>query len=373
MAIQMIKFSTVFSFLAGMLLTVVIYCSDVRMLFKQMSHFHCEDHGATNDTATLSSQPFVINQDKIIRIKQELNDSNSSPPAFSDGVHLWKYLMNNEHICSDTDMVDVVIIVHTAPYNVERRQRIRQTYGSRSKFLPFQVRVVFLLGFTYTKTVEEKVKLEHRTYNDTIMGDFTDDYHNLTLKGVMGFRWLNEFCQNSRFVLKIDDDVMVNMYKLLFTFRSLMYNKKKSIFCNTWFKDTMPVLRNDKWKVEPHLFYKRKFFPYDYCSGFLVLFTSDMIQPMYEASKVVPFFWIDDVYLFGMLPSAVGGVTYHNLELGKYLSLSGVEALNCTQTLGTSCPMLASLVGASQFINYWRVIEGIYATQSWNVQSRFVE
>ena len=313
----------------------------------------------------------AISLDKIMSIKRELNDSKASPPAFYDGVHQWKFVMNNPDICSDAETVDMMIIVHTAPSHLDRRQRMRQTFANRTKFLPFQVRIAFLLGLTDDETVGQHLRSEHKNFSDTILGDFKDDYHNLTLKGVMGYRWISEFCGNAQFVLKIDDDVMINMYKLLYTFRSHMYNKKKSIFCMTKPKNSAGIFRKGKWKVNPSIFYEKKTFPYDYCSGFAVLFTSDMMAPMYQAAKEVPSFWIDDLYLFGMLPSAVGGVTYYNYR--KFTSLKSKEAFNCTQTRGPACPIFASLVDSDQFMKHWKLIENIYSTEHWRVDARFVE
>ena len=94
---------------------------------------------------------------------------------------------------------------------------------------------------------------------------------------------------------------------------------------------------------------------------------------MYEAAKKVPFFWIDDVYLFGMLPSAVGGVTYYNYALGRNTSLNDAAAMNCTTTQRDACPIFASLVGPNMFMKYWNLIESIYSIESWTMKVRYVE
>ena len=378
MAILGYKSRYIAPFLAGTTLMVLVFQMDYtsRGAKQQSPSSHCSDPHSdphSNHDNTSKTQMLTISSNKVNKIKKELNDSEAKPPAFSDGVHPWNYVMNNPNICSDADMVDIIIIVHTAPSHLEKRQNIRQTYANRTKFVPYQIRIAFLLGLTNDKDVTQKLYSEHAAFNDTVMGDFKDDYHNLTLKGVMGYRWISEFCQNSKFVLKIDDDVIINMYKLLNTFRMHMYNKKKSIFCNTWNKNTMGILREGRWKVEPHLFYKKGAFPYTYCSGFMVLFTSDMMRPMFEAAKVVPFFWIDDVYLFGMLPSAVGGVSYYNYALGQNTTLNGNAAMNCTRTLGHACPMFASLIGPDQFMKYWNIIESLYSIESWKIGTRFVQ
>ena len=213
---------------------------------------------------------------------------------------------------------------------------------------------------------------EYTRYNHTLMGNFKDDYHNLTLKGVMGYRWVSEYCQNSKFVLKIDDDILVNVYKLLYSFLNHMSGKTKSIFCNLWYKGSMPILRTGKWKVESHIFAKKHEFPYDYCSGFLVLLTSDLMRPMYEAAKMMPFFWIDDVYLFGMLPSVVGGVTYYNYALDQNTTLNDKVAINCTRNLGAKCGIFATYISDAAYWPLWNNWKDIFHPGSWNVQSKLV-
>ncbi|XP_059155660.1 beta-1,3-galactosyltransferase 1-like isoform X2 [Physella acuta] len=309
---------------------------------------------------------------KVQDIKLEINDSRTTDDALYPAKMIGHYIMVNPDLCRSAHVIDIIIIVHTSPANLENRQRIRESFGKEDNFLPFHVRVAFLLGRTTNQTLERILWFEHATYNDTIMASFTDSYHNLTLKGVMGYQWVSQHCANSKFVLKIDDDVIINMYKLLYSFLNHMNGKTKSIFCNVWYKDTMPILRDGKWKVESHMFARRKTFPYDYCSGFVVLMTTDLMAPMYEAALTTPFFWIDDVYLFGMLPSIVGHVTYYNYKLDQNVTLVPQKAINCTQTLGVKCPIFASIISGGAFWNYWGMIQSLYTSSSWKVENKIV-
>ncbi|XP_005089785.1 beta-1,3-galactosyltransferase 1-like [Aplysia californica] len=322
-------------------------------------------------TQTVTTMSPVVRR-KIQIIKEDLNFSSLTNDAYYPGEMVGKYIMVNPDLCRDADKIDIIIIVHTAPANLEKRQRIRDSFAKQSNFLPFQVRVAFLLGLTSNKTLERVLWSEHTKYNDTVMGNFKDDYHNLTLKGVMGFRWISEHCANSRFVLKIDDDVLINMYKLLYSFLNHMNGKRKSIFCNLWHKNTMPILRTGKWRVAPHVFSHKQTFPYDYCSGFVVIMTSDLMRPLYEAAQTTPFFWIDDVYLFGMLPSVVGGVTYYNYALNKNMTLRAKIATNCTKHKGFHCPIFATFINNHAYWKYWKLITEVYTSEPWNFENKVV-
>ena len=325
----------------------------------------------STSSLNLRLNPAVLK--KVDSMHQVLNLSRFADDTVYPAKRIGRYLMVYQNLCADVDHVHLIMIVHTAPKNLHRRQRIRDTFGKRSLFYPFNVRVAFLLGKTENSTLERVLWMEHARYNDTVMGDFLDDYHNLTLKGVMGYRWVNQFCPNSELVLKIDDDVFINTYKLLYSFINHMRGKPKSIFCNLWHKGTMPILRQGKWKVDTRLFSKMSTFPYDYCSGFVVLLSSDLMGPMHQAAMTTPFFWIDDVYLFGMLPSVVGGVTYYNYALNKNVALNDKKTINCTVEQGARCPIFGSIIADHNYWRYWDMVSSLYVSGDWKVENKLIE
>uniref|UniRef100_A0A2C9JQQ7 Hexosyltransferase n=1 Tax=Biomphalaria glabrata TaxID=6526 RepID=A0A2C9JQQ7_BIOGL len=162
-------------------------------------------------TTTTTINPTLAR--KLEKIKVDLNDSQLTQETMFPWRNIGRYLMLDPYLCKrGVESLDIILIVHTAPANLHRRQRIRETFGNESFFLPFRIRVAFLLGKTQNKTLERVLWFEHVTYNDTVMGDFLDSYYNLSIKGVMGYRWVSQYCSNSKYVFKIDDDVIVNMF-----------------------------------------------------------------------------------------------------------------------------------------------------------------
>ncbi|BFY98028.1 hypothetical protein BsWGS_01068 [Bradybaena similaris] len=319
----------------------------------------------TTRMALASEQPistFVdfLQLQNVAQIKRDLNYSTLTSEAVMPAYRIGNYIFLNANLCKDVQHIDFIIIVHTAPQHFERRRRIRASFANPSLFYPIQIRVAFLLGKTHNTTLTRMLWLEHETYNDTVMGDFIDDYHNLTIKCVMGVRWLKDHCPNADFVLKIDDDVVINMFRLIYWFLPQMKEKKRSIFCNVFTIGEMAVLRQGKWKVDSHIFPSFKAYPYKYCSGFTVIMTPDLVDPLYQAAKVTPFFWIDDVYLFGMLPFVVGNVSYHHHPLSKNMTMSYSTALNCLLTQGMRCPVYSTIIPDAQFWTYWKMLTDMY-------------
>ena len=44
---------------------------------------------------------------------------------------------------------------------------------------------------------------EHKLYGDIVQGSFIENYKNLTLKGIMGLKWVSQHCQEVAFTIKV--------------------------------------------------------------------------------------------------------------------------------------------------------------------------
>uniref|UniRef100_A0AAV2IZ74 Hexosyltransferase n=1 Tax=Knipowitschia caucasica TaxID=637954 RepID=A0AAV2IZ74_KNICA len=108
--------------------------------------------------------------------------------------------------------------------NFENRQAIRETWG-RSGHVSGEynirgglVRTVFLLGKQESKPhldMDILLRDESRKYGDILQWDFKDTFFNLTLKDVLFWRWLEQYCPKAVFVFKGDDDVFVRTDALM--------------------------------------------------------------------------------------------------------------------------------------------------------------
>ena len=69
--------------------------------------------------------------------------------------------------------------------------------------------------------VEANIEKEYRKHGDVIKVDISDTYNNLLLKSVSILNWVFKFCPRVDFLLKVDDDVYVNVRNLVATIRDL--------------------------------------------------------------------------------------------------------------------------------------------------------
>ena len=136
------------------------------------------------------------------------------------------------------------------------------------------------------------------------MIDTFESYENIIYKHLTLVDWAAKNCPRATYVIKIDDDVFVNMKSLtmhlLTKFSSVDVSRNyKFMYCN---KMAMATPRRDsgsKWRISYEM-YPFFFFP-NYCGGFAYITNIATIKVMQEQSQIIPRFWIDDAYVTGFL------------------------------------------------------------------------
>ena len=116
----------------------------------------------------------------------------------------------------------------------------------------------------------------------------------------MAFEWASTYC-NFLFFLKMDDDTFVNVKRLISVLARPEIPKEK-LYMGHCFKGPV-VKRGGKWKVS-YEGYNQTFYP-DFCSGYGIVLSFDVVHLFVDLYAVVPWFKIDDVYI-GMLAEKAG-------------------------------------------------------------------
>ncbi|XP_037033177.1 beta-1,3-galactosyltransferase 1-like [Bradysia coprophila] len=212
--------------------------------------------------------------------------------------------MNNVSICKSSAVgssSSIVIIVHTARSHFMERHAIRETWGSIKLYKGWKFHLVFLLGTDPTGNDELDLSLrdEYRQYGDMVMGNFVDSYKNLTYKHLMGYKWVMSFCSDAKLVLKTDDDMFVDIFQLVEVMLvELVYSNNAYACLNM--KGNKPIRSVDNvWYVSEDL-YSGEEYP-EFCSGTAYLMKTQVAAKIFSVSNQTKFFWIDDVYVTGIL------------------------------------------------------------------------
>jgi Galactosyltransferase len=161
-----------------------------------------------------------------------------------------------------------------------------------------------LMGAVNTASQQLRIEQENRFFDDIVQGSFQDAYRNLTYKHVMALKWHTYHCPHAPYVLKTDDDVFVNMPRLIgMLTRTVGTNtgggRKELLWCSKVHHALVRRSFRSKWRVSASEF-ADKFYP-DHCPGFVILYSSDVVRRLYTTAQVTPYFWVDDVHITGVV------------------------------------------------------------------------
>ena len=79
----------------------------------------------------------------------------------------------------------------------------------------------FIVGKSTDEAVQNDLEAESSKHKDIVQVNMIDDYANLTIKVAGLFNWLNHNCPEVAFLLKIDDDVYLNVRNLVTMLQSI--------------------------------------------------------------------------------------------------------------------------------------------------------
>ena len=122
----------------------------------------------------------------------------------------------------------------------------------------------------------------------------------------MGLHWVYEDCQYSDYVIKLDDDVIINIYEVVdFILKVMPLFDGPTFVCTEHYKQQNPERREDsKWYVTKEQF-PHKYLP-PFCKGRAYIMTTSLALRMSVLAAHIRFFWIDDVWAMGILGRLAG-------------------------------------------------------------------
>ncbi|XP_072038262.1 beta-1,3-galactosyltransferase 1-like [Amphiura filiformis] len=267
---------------------------------------------------------YKCTEDQITRHTTQNYTRNTTSFCVKDGIffnnksmhsqHQYNYVHKNSDLCTrnnaHNDTVFLLIMCLTAPAEMNRRTAIRKTWAKVTHVLGRRVATIFLLAKEVGKmhTLNEIIARESEMFGDICKEDFIDSYQNLTLKTMMGFRWVNSFCNQTKFVLKIDSDTIPNLPNIV---RHLIEKRMNTTtFEGYVMKGKNPVRKYDasnmkisKWYVSESVYPHPTYPPYVNGPSYLV--SSNLVNPIVSVSEHIPYIPIEDVYV-GMLMKTIG-------------------------------------------------------------------
>lgn len=211
------------------------------------------------------------------------------------------HMHHDSEICPNMgENVKLLIAITSAPSHESARLAVRETWGHFA--IRKDIVVAFMLGATSNQTVNNRIEAEQQIYGDIIRGKFVDTYDNLTLKTISMLEWVDNFCSRAQFVLKTDDDMFINVSRLL-EFIARHKPEERTIYgrlARKW-----KPIRNKKSKYYISLQqYKPPAFP-DFTTGPAYLFPAQIAKELYVASLNYTYFKLEDVFVTGIVANGL--------------------------------------------------------------------
>ncbi|KTG34023.1 hypothetical protein cypCar_00025317 [Cyprinus carpio] len=222
------------------------------------------------------------------------NDTFSNIRTRTLNPHNFKFLINEPNKCESTTPF-LVLLISTNHKEFDARQAIRETWGDENMFGDVRILTLFLLGYSTEPVLNQMVEQESQIFHDILVEDFVDSYHNLTLKTIMGMRWVTSFCPNAQYVMKTDSDIFVNMDNLVFNLLRPNSKPRRRFFTGHVINGGPIRDVHSKWFMSRELYPDSRYPPF--CSGTGYVFSGDIAELIYKTSLHTRLLHLEDVYV----------------------------------------------------------------------------
>ncbi|BHF73959.1 hypothetical protein SprV_0401704300 [Sparganum proliferum] len=194
-----------------------------------------------------------------------------------------------------------IIIVKSALTNYARRLQLREVIRRQAAKLGVKVGIIFSLGLSTGGQIPPNLLKEVAQFDDILLANYTDTYHNLTLKTISNLRFVHHHCRHSSpsFVF-LDDDHGINLKQLRQFFSNVsLLEVRRSVF--GFINYNKPVIRDAKHKWFTSMSdYPFPHYP-DYPIGPCYIIGADIVQKLSIAAAFTRLMPNEDVYVGMML------------------------------------------------------------------------
>lgn len=286
-----------------------------------------EYSGISNNESFLHiGRRVILNSSLVYKISNIHNKTSSahivvdgtSYPIISDNITLTSinyestlfYIINKNDACRHGN-VTLIIPIHSGVINFERRGKMRAlNQGIYSRDKRNKALLLFFVGVPSNSVssdvmaIQKKLQEESLTYHDIIQINVEDTYHNVVRKHISVLYWITRYCNNSRYVMKMDDDVKVNMESSIGAM--IKVKRKHSNFVIGDRRENRSPHRNKGSKYYiPKDRYPNTTWP-PYVAGGLIGYPTSTAVLLYRQAIQLEPIWLDDVFISGICAQKLG-------------------------------------------------------------------
>ena len=248
-------------------------------------------------------------------------------PHLTRDLYLPGYRVENQQACGPerTAGALVAILVISAPEHAQQRAAIRATWGKADQRVVFS----FIVGST-TGDLKEEVEAEARREGDLIISLVEDHYENLGLKTISALDWVVQLCSEVEYVLKVDDDMFVQVERLVELVEALVEEDKDQMLVLGNISRGWKPVRNPKSKYYiTEAQYGAESYP-DFATGPSYLVSRAAVGPMVEAALDQLYIHLEDVFLTGVVAEQLGVERRNNDQFKNNAVRVPARFMGCT-------------------------------------------
>jgi hypothetical protein len=262
-------------------------------------------------------------------------------------INLTNFVKIDQNCHKSEILIFIMSNTKTSGEALNKREVARKTWVAEA--IKYNITVFFVFAETENNNTQRELEEESLKYNDIIQFGFIDNYYNLTLKQISVLRWVRRKCSDSKYILKADDDVLVNIDNL---------NKNLQFFENGIFGCMCYQLRvvrdkDSKWFM-PDCIYQDEFYP-KFITGSSYLMTKDTSNKILTTLENYsgPIIDLEDVFLTGIIPNIAGIERFDsdNFRFTYDCDNKTDACLMFNTTVLINCPHNNNMI---QFWNKWK-------------------
>lgn len=246
------------------------------------------------------------------------NSDQSQNINFTDDTIInprFSYPINIEDACVK-DHVEVIMPIHSSITNFRRRNITRHsTHGYFASNRWNRAKIVFFVGIPSNKLEkpekwQEDLEKESNQYQDIVQINVNETYRNIVFKAIAVLQWVDTYCNNTDFVLKMDDDVLADPAVLLLPLYK--YRNFYTEFILGELRTNRIPERNKeiKWHM-PFEQYPNSSFP-PFVPGPVIGYPTSTARLLYQQALRTTPIWLDDVFITGICSQMLGIPVFHD-------------------------------------------------------------
>ena len=247
------------------------------------------------------------NESKISATSQYHGKLNPAGRYQIKNVAHFNFIITHPEACQRFHKLKLLVLVMSKSENSLWRNIIRKSWGSYKN----QIVLMFILGQAPTMQKQLEIKLENSEFQDIIQTDYFDTWENLKLKSFALIKWAHDHCNNTNFVMKIDEDTFASLDTIV-EYLDATEHRSNTIFGYKW--HLKPVIRDPTW-IKYYLSYDEyDVYEYmDHMDGSAYVLTYDILDDILYLGLTYPITRVgDSVLITGFLAEALGVHLEHN-------------------------------------------------------------